>query len=75
MGTPLGESGLAELKNVKNVALVTVSATVPAAGARQGDRIDCTISAISAKSLQAEVKLLPLFKGEVLGKEKEQPAG
>jgi flagellar P-ring protein precursor FlgI len=52
MGTPLGEAGLAELKNVKNVALVTVSATVPAAGARQGDRLDCTISAISAKSLK-----------------------
>ena len=52
MGTPLGESGLAELKNAKNVALVTVSATVPATGARQGDRIDCTISAISAKSLR-----------------------
>jgi flagellar P-ring protein precursor FlgI len=52
MGTPLGDTGLAELKDVKNVALVTVSATVPAAGARQGDRIDCTVSAISAKSLK-----------------------
>ena len=52
MGTPLGELGLAELKNVKNVALVEISATVPASGARQGDRIDCTVSAISAKSLK-----------------------
>jgi flagellar P-ring protein precursor FlgI len=52
LGTPLGESGLAELKNVKNVALVEISATVPASGARQGDRIDCTIAAISAKSLK-----------------------
>lgn len=42
----------AELKDAKNVALVTVTATVPAAGARQGDKIDCTISAVAAKSLE-----------------------
>jgi flagellar P-ring protein precursor FlgI len=40
------------------VALVMVTATVPAAGARQGDRIDCTVSAIgSAKSLEKGVLL------------------
>jgi flagellar P-ring protein precursor FlgI len=40
------------LKDTKNVALVTVTATIPAAGARQGDKIDCVVSSIgSAKSL------------------------
>jgi flagellar P-ring protein precursor FlgI len=43
---------LADLKDTKNVALVLVSATIPAAGARQGDKIDCVISSIgAAKSL------------------------
>ena len=52
MGNPIGKEGLKELKDAKNVALVTVTATVPAAGARQGDKIDCTVSSIgSAKSL------------------------
>jgi len=52
MGNPLGNDGLAELRDAKNVALVTVTATVPAAGARQGDKIDCLVSSIgSAKSL------------------------
>jgi len=44
MGTPIGENGAAELKDAKNVALVTVTATVPAAGARQGDKTDCVVS-------------------------------
>ncbi len=52
MGEQLGPGGLAELKDSKNVALVVVTATIPAAGARQGDRIDCTVASIgSAKSL------------------------
>ena len=52
MGNPVGKGGEAELKDAKNVALVTVSAIVPAAGARQGDRIDCTVASVgSAKSL------------------------
>jgi flagellar P-ring protein precursor FlgI len=52
MGEPLGTSGLSELKDARNVALVTVTATVPAAGARQGDKLDCVVSSIgSAKSL------------------------
>jgi flagellar P-ring protein precursor FlgI len=52
MGNPQGNTGLAELKDTKNVALVTVTATIPAAGARQGDKIDCVVSSIgSAKSL------------------------
>lgn len=52
MGEPLGANGLSELKDAKNVALVTVTATIPAAGARQGDKLNCVVSSIgSAKSL------------------------
>jgi len=51
MGRPVGRDLNKELKEAKNVALVTVTAVVPAAGARQGDKFDCTVSAISAKSL------------------------
>ncbi len=41
-----------ELKDMKNVAAVFVTAKVPAAGAQQGDQLNCTVSATSAKSLQ-----------------------
>ena len=52
LGNPLGKAGVAELKDTKNVALVFVAATVPASGARQGDKIDCQVSSVgSAKSL------------------------
>jgi flagellar P-ring protein precursor FlgI len=56
MGNPLGhglqgEQVFRELKDAKNVALAVVSATVPASGARQGDDLNCEVSAISAKSL------------------------
>ena len=47
-----------ELKNAKNVALVWVTATVPPEGRRQGDVIDCHVSAISASSLEGGT-LLP----------------
>jgi len=68
MGRPLSEQGLEDLKDTKNVALVTVTAVVPAAGARQGDRIDCTVSSIgSAKSLEGG----RLFLTPLIGPEKE----
>lgn len=52
MGNPIGKGGAAELKDAKNVALVAVTAVVPPAGARQGDKLDCVVSSIgSAKSL------------------------
>lgn len=51
LGVPLGAEGAAELKDAKNVALVIVTTTIPAGGARRGDRLDCKVSAISAKSL------------------------
>src|SRR5437868_309711 len=43
MGNTLGRQQGVELKDAKNVALVTVSATVPAGGARQGDQLDCVV--------------------------------
>lgn len=53
MGSQIGKGGAGELKDAKNVALVSVTATVPAAGARQGDKIDCVVSSIgAAKSLE-----------------------
>ena len=52
MGDAPGHNALAELKDTKNVALVTVTAVIPAGGAREGDKVDCVISSIgSAKSL------------------------
>lgn len=42
----------AELKDAKNVALVALSATLPAGGVREGDRVDVHVSAVGAcKSL------------------------
>jgi len=62
MGSPIGSGGAAELKDAKNVALVFVSATVPAAGARRGEKINCSVSAVSAKSLQGgRLLLTPLL--------------
>ncbi len=49
---PTGKMALDELKNATNVALVYVQAKVPGAGAREGDKLSCSISAISAKSLE-----------------------
>jgi flagellar P-ring protein precursor FlgI len=53
LGDPKGNdpTGLLELKDTKNVALVMVEATVPPSGARRGDTLDCAVSAIGAKSL------------------------
>ncbi len=42
----------AELKDAKNVALVAISAELPASGVREGDRVDVHLSAVgAAKSL------------------------
>lgn len=41
-----------EFSSTKNVAMVWVVAKIPAAGAIQGDRISCTVSAVHAKSLE-----------------------
>jgi flagellar P-ring protein precursor FlgI len=58
MGSPLGAQGLPtaeeldELRKVKNVALVMVTATIPATGARRGDRVDCQVAGLNGKSLE-----------------------
>lgn len=58
-----GQTMLDELKGAKNVALVVVTSTVPAGGAQQGDLLDCTISAVGAKSLDGGYLLLTELKG------------
>src|SRR5436190_11739012 len=63
-----GQPMLDELKNVKNVALVFVTAVVPAGGAQQGDTLDCQISsAVSAKSLEGGTLMLTELYGPVPG--------
>lgn len=50
---PSGQpGGLDELRRMKNVALVMVTAVVPATGARRGDRLDCYVSGLNGKSLE-----------------------
>lgn len=65
--TSQGKDGaylLQELKDAKNVALVFVTATVPAAGARQGDVLNCTVSnANNAKSLAGGYLLMTPLLG------------
>jgi flagellar P-ring protein precursor FlgI len=55
MGSPLAMTGQAtaldDLRKMKNAALVMVTATVPATGARRGDQLDCYVSALNGKSL------------------------
>ncbi|KKK89380.1 hypothetical protein LCGC14_2733700, partial [marine sediment metagenome] len=70
MGEPLGPGGLADLKDAKNVAMVTVTATIPEAGARQGDKIDCVVSSIgAAKDLTGG----RLFHTALVGPDKNNP--
>lgn len=72
MGFPLspatgrGQGGVKELKDAKNVALVMVTATVPATGAQRGEKLDCKISALSAKSLYGgQLFVTPLLGPDV----------
>lgn len=70
MGEPSGQKGLGELKDAKNVALVAVTVTVPAAGARQGDKLDCAVNSIgSAKSLAGG----RLFMTALIGPDRANP--
>jgi flagellar P-ring protein precursor FlgI len=69
MGQPLtmdprsNTAMIEELKDARNVALVMVSATIPAAGARQGDQVNCTVSAVGAKSLEGGTLLTTALIG------------
>jgi flagellar P-ring protein precursor FlgI len=59
-----GQPGsLDELRKIKNVALVLVNATIPATGARRGDKIDCYISALNGKSLAGGRLILAGLQG------------
>ena len=58
-----GQPAFDELKGVKNVAMVTVTATIPPGGAQQGDTLDCVVSALSAKSLEGGQLMLTELHG------------
>jgi flagellar P-ring protein precursor FlgI len=58
-----GRMNLDDVADAKNVALVFVTAQVPAMGAQQGDRIDLTVSSISAKSLDGGYLMLTPLLG------------
>lgn len=68
MGGPMGvdRTGLLDLSDVsdaKNVAMVFVTAEVPAAGAQPGDTLDIQVNAISAKSLLGGTLMLTPLLG------------
>ncbi len=82
MGTnPSSKPDSIDIKDAKNVALVMVTATVPAAGARQGDMLDCTVSSIgTCRSLAGGVLFLtplqgPLVPPTVRGNLQSSPRG
>jgi flagellar P-ring protein precursor FlgI len=61
---PFDKQNNVGIKDAKNVALVMVTATIPAAGARQGDTLDCTVSSIgAAKSLAGGTLFLTPMQG------------
>ena len=53
-----GIESLDEIDSAKNVAIVMVEAVIPSHGAREGDLIDVSVTAVAAKSL-AGGRLLP----------------
>lgn len=68
MGGPIGleRNGQLDTKalgETKNVAMVFVTAQVPRFGALQGDLVDVTVTAISAKSLEGGVLMLTPLLG------------
>lgn len=79
--------GYDELKKIKNVSMVMVTATIPATGSRRGDQVDCYVSAINGKSLQGgrlafasllgpntnDTRVYGLCEGQVIVDNPEQP--
>lgn len=61
--TTQGLPEIRELADTKNVALVMVTAKIPPAGAQQGDQLNCTVSAVSAKSIQGGNLMLAYMRG------------
>ena len=58
-----GIPNLDEIEDTANIALVMVTANIPAAGAQQGDKLNCAVSAISAKSLEGGRLMLAYLLG------------
>lgn len=58
-----GALDLRDIKDAKNVALVMLTVKVPAAGAQQGDQLDVSVNAISAKSLDGGFLMLTPLLG------------
>jgi len=73
MGNPI--SLVEELKDAKNVAIVTVEATLPANGVREGDRIDAYVSSVgAAKSLSGgRLVMTPLLPATSLSTRDRNP--
>lgn len=75
MGSPIARDTadqeiLSELSDGKNVAIVLVTATVPSAGARQGDNLNCEVHAVgNAKSLEGGYLMMTALLGPVPGSE------
>lgn len=81
------QGGYDELKRYKNIALVMVTAKVPATGARRGDQVDCFVSALNGKSLMGgrlafasllgpnlnDQRVYGLCEGQVVVDDTEQP--
>ena len=68
MGGPMsidrtGQLNLDDVADAKNVAMVFVTATVPAAGAQPGDLVDVRVNAINAKSLEGGTLMLTPLLG------------
>lgn len=68
MGGPMAIDQMGQLKlddvaDAKNVAMVFVTATIPAAGAQPGDLLDVSVNAINAKSLEGGTLMLTPMLG------------
>jgi flagellar P-ring protein precursor FlgI len=60
---PSGQLNLDDVSDSKNVALVFVTATIPAAGAQPGDLLNVSVNAINAKSLEGGTLMLTPMLG------------
>lgn len=52
-----------EIADANNIALVIVTAEIPPTGAQQGDTLNCTISALGAKSIEGGTLMLTPLLG------------
>ena len=58
-----GQLDMRDVADAKNVAMVFVTAKIPAVGAQQGDPLDVTVAAINAKSLEGGYLMLTPLVG------------